>query len=189
MFKLGTSLRSRVRTNNLAYYLFYLIGAISASLVLVIGIGLLIKSYPIIESHGFFNSIFSIDWYPLKSKFGLLPFLVSSCYVSLLALIISVPVCLLTAIYLIEYASKKVLNLFFPIIDILAGLPSVALGVEFAAVGRNLDIFQKVAVVDVEDGAVRHRAGQVGAKAAVGGHHQFQSAEASGVVKAHRVVI
>jgi phosphate transport system permease protein len=129
MFKLGTSLRSRVRTNNLAYYLFYLIGTISASLVLVIGIGLLIKSYPIIESHGFFNSLFSIDWYPLKSKFGILPFLVSSCYVSLLALIISVPVCLLTAIYLIEYASKKVLNIFFPIIDILAGLPSVILGV------------------------------------------------------------
>jgi phosphate transport system permease protein len=47
----------------------------------------------------------------------------------MLAIIITVPICLLTAIYLIEYAKKRILNFFYPIIDILAGLPSVILGV------------------------------------------------------------
>jgi hypothetical protein len=54
----------------------------------------------------------------------------------------------------------------------------VALGVELAAVGGNLHILQVVGVVAVEDGTVGHRAGQVGAEAAVGGHHQLEGGQA-----------
>ena len=126
---LGISLRARVLKNSLAYYLFYIIGILGASLVLAIGIGLYIKSYPIIKSYGFWNPLSSVDWFPLKGKFGILPFIISSYYVSIFALVITVPICLLTAIYLIEYANKKILKFFYPIIDILSGLPSVIIGV------------------------------------------------------------
>ncbi len=65
----------------------------------------------------------------------------------------------------------------------------VALGVGFAAVGGDVHILQVVGVVGVEDGAVRHRAGQVGTEAAVDRHLQFQGGQAAGVVKAHAVFI
>jgi phosphate transport system permease protein len=126
---IGNSLKYRVRKNNLAYYFFYVIGILGASLVLAIGIGLYFKSSPIIKSQGIFTPLISVDWFPLKGKFGILPFVISSYYISMLAIIITVPICLLTAIYLIEYAKKRILNFFYPIIDILAGLPSVILGV------------------------------------------------------------
>ena len=64
---------------------------------------------------------------------------------------------------------------------------SVALGVQFAAVGGNLHILQVIGVVAVEDGAVSHRARQVGAETAVGGHHQLQGGKAAGGVKASGV--
>lgn len=120
---------SRVLKNNVSYYLFYLLGILSSSLVLVIGIGLLYKSYPVIQDYGIIKPLFSLDWLPLKGKFGILPFILSSCYVTFISIIISTPLCLLTAIYLVEYSNKKVLKLYYPIIDILAGLPSVILGV------------------------------------------------------------
>ena len=65
----------------------------------------------------------------------------------------------------------------------------VALRVGLAAVGGNLHMLQVIGVVAVEDGAVRHRAGQVGAPAAVGGHHQLQGGEAPAVVKTCGVLV
>ena len=52
-----------------------------------------------------------------------------SLYVTLLALIIATPLCLLSAIYLTQYARKRLLRLMQPVIDILAGIPSVVYGV------------------------------------------------------------
>jgi phosphate transport system permease protein len=119
----------RIIKNNIIYYTFYLIGGLTSSILFFITIGLLFKSYPIIELNGFFSPIFSSEWFPLKGKFGILSFIISSYYVSLTAVAITVPICLLSAVYLIEYAQKKVLSFFYPIIDILAGLPSVIYGV------------------------------------------------------------
>ena len=119
----------RIIKNNITYYSFYVIGVLASSILFFIAIGLFFKSYPIIQLHGFLSPIISSNWFPLKGKFGILPFIVSSYYISLIAVVITVPICLLTAIYLIEYSKKRVLNFFYPIIDILAGLPSVIFGV------------------------------------------------------------
>jgi len=121
--------RKRLLFNNLSYYAFYAVSIAVSSIVLIIGLGLLIKSFPIIETHGLFKPLLSVDWFPLKGKFGLLSFIVSSYFVSLISLLITVPICLLTAIYLVEYAYTKFLKIFYPIIDILSGLPSVIYGV------------------------------------------------------------
>ena len=64
----------------------------------------------------------------------------------------------------------------------------VALGVGFAAVGGDLHVLQKVRVVAVKNCAVGHRAGEVGAKAAVHRHVQLQAVQAPAVVVAHGVV-
>jgi phosphate transport system permease protein len=73
--------------------------------------------------------LFSSVWKPLQNKFGFLPFILSTAYVTATALLIAVPLCLLTALYLVEYASHRWSNAVMPMIDILAGIPSVIYGI------------------------------------------------------------
>ena len=119
----------RLFKDKLASRLYLIISILGCLTVVIIFIGLLYKSLPIIMEQGLFKPLLSLDWFPLKGKFGLLPFIISTIYVSALSLLIAVPVCLLSAIYLIEYSKKRLLNLFYPVIDILAGIPSVIYGV------------------------------------------------------------
>jgi phosphate transport system permease protein len=105
------------------------------SLILVIfmpvllGIGLYIKSAMLFEGHSLTELLFSHDWRPLSGKFGFYPFIISSVWVTVLSLLIAGPICLLTAIHLTQYARPWVLRMMHPVIDILAGIPSVVYGV------------------------------------------------------------
>jgi len=71
----------------------------------------------------------SSEWAPSRGEFGFLPFIISSVYVTLLSFIFAMPVCLLSAIYLTQFASRHLVRIMQPVIDILAGLPSVIYGV------------------------------------------------------------
>ncbi|HNW97230.1 MAG TPA: phosphate ABC transporter permease subunit PstC [Bacteroidales bacterium] len=105
---------------------------LSLSLILLlflIIIGLSIKSFPVLKNHSFFEMIFSSEWKPLKGKFGMLPFISGTAWVTMISVIIAVPACILTSIYFSEYAKKKLRNTINPVIDILAGIPSVVYGV------------------------------------------------------------
>lgn len=100
--------------------------------VLLLGLivfGLLFKSIPILRDHGFSDLLFSSEWKPLKGKFGFLPFIMSTVYVTATALIIAVPLCILTSLYLVEFASKRFVRWVLPLIDVLAGIPSVIYGI------------------------------------------------------------
>jgi phosphate transport system permease protein len=95
----------------------------------ILGIGLYIKSTLLLEDKEFGELLFSSDWRPLSSKFGFLTFAISSVWVTVLSLLIAGPICLLTAIHLTQYAKGWVLKIMHPVIDILAGIPSVIFGV------------------------------------------------------------
>jgi phosphate transport system permease protein len=99
------------------------------ALPFLLGVGLYLKSQAVIQGNSFQEVIFSSEWKPLQGKFGFLPFIMGSLYVTILALAIATPLCLLTAIYLTQYAKKTVLRIMQPVIDILAGIPSVVYGV------------------------------------------------------------
>ena len=90
--------------------------------------GLLIKARPILSAVPLSELLFSSVWHPMKNNFGLFPFIVSTVEVTLLAMIIAVPVCLLCAIYLSEYAQRRFREFARFVIDILAGIPSVIYG-------------------------------------------------------------
>jgi len=98
-------------------------------LPLMLGAGLLLKSFALLKGHSLVHFLFSSDWRPLSGKFGFLPFIISSIWVTVLALLIAGPVCLLTSIHLTQYAKTWVLKIMHPVIDILAGIPSVIFGV------------------------------------------------------------
>lgn len=99
------------------------------ALPLVLGTGLYLKSRAVLENSSLTDVLFSSAWKPVKGQFGFFPFIMGSLYVTLISLTLATPLCLLAAIYLTQYARKKGLRFVQPVIDILAGLPSVVYGV------------------------------------------------------------
>jgi phosphate transport system permease protein len=98
-------------------------------LPLAIGAGLVFKASGLLNNNALGNLIFSSDWSPGDGQFGFWPFILSSLWVTVVALIISMPLCLLASIYLSQFAPTWMLRFMRPVIDILAGIPSVVYGV------------------------------------------------------------
>lgn len=80
----------------------------------------------------FFNvpltNLFSTRWYPIEDMYGILPLLVGSLLVTAGAIAIAVPLGLTTAIYLGEIAPQSLREVLKPLIEMLAGIPSIVLG-------------------------------------------------------------
>ena len=74
------------------------------------------------------DTLFSVRWYPIEDYFGLLPLIAGSLVVTVGALLLAFPLGLGTAIYLAEVAPRWVREVVKPLIELLAGLPSVMLG-------------------------------------------------------------
>lgn len=98
-------------------------------LPLFILLSLLNKSWLILGHAGLSDLLFSSVWRPMAGEFGFWPFIVSSVWVTFIGLILAAPICLLSAIFLTYYESKRLLSFMQPVIDILAGIPSVIYGV------------------------------------------------------------
>ena len=75
-----------------------------------------------------FDQLLTDGWYPRRGEFGLSTLIVGTLLVSAVALLIAVPAGLLSAIYLAEYASPRARRTIKPILEILAGIPSVVIG-------------------------------------------------------------
>jgi phosphate transport system permease protein len=86
------------------------------------------------ESLLFFEEVSIIEfftstrWQPLIQEFGVLPLLNSTLTTSFIAMIVAAPLGLFVAIYLSEYASDRVRGILKPILEILAGIPTVVYG-------------------------------------------------------------
>jgi len=74
------------------------------------------------------RQLFGRRWYPIEDMFGLLPLLVGSILVTIGAVVIAVPLGLVTAIYLGEIAPVWQREILKPLIEMLAGIPSIVLG-------------------------------------------------------------
>ena len=102
---------------------------LASLLIFFIGLGLYIKSRPILEILSVRELLTSSEWRPLRGEFGFYPFLMGTFWVTFLAMVLAIPVCLLCSIYLAEYAPRKFTEAAKPLIDLLAGIPSVVYGV------------------------------------------------------------
>lgn len=102
---------------------------LSLLFAVIIGISLYYKSAPILEQQSIWALLTGENWKPLKGEFGFFPFIMGTLWVTGLAVIISLPLCLLATIYLSEYAHPYVKKVVFPMIDVLAGIPPVVYGV------------------------------------------------------------
>ncbi|MGA2641880.1 MAG: phosphate ABC transporter permease subunit PstC [Spirochaetia bacterium] len=97
-------------------------------LVFAIVGGLLAKSLPLVKSHSLGTLLVSSSWRPSKGEFGFLPYILGTIWVTGFAMVIVVPIGLLAAVYLSEYAVARVKKVITSAIDIIAGVPSVVFG-------------------------------------------------------------
>jgi phosphate transport system permease protein len=102
--------------------------AFAAALVPLIALALLMRAQPLLDITSLGELLTTSEWHPLRSEFGFLPFIVGTLWVTALAMVLAVPPCLLCAIYLAEYAPRRLREAVKPLVDLLAGIPSVVYG-------------------------------------------------------------
>jgi len=120
---------SRLIRNTLAKKTMVVLTGVPSFLVLLIILGLYLKARPILAGQSFFSLITSSAWAPSRGQFGLFSFIMGTFWVTLASLVLAVPVSLLSAVYLSEYAPARLREIAKPAVDLLAGLPSVVYGV------------------------------------------------------------
>ena len=97
-------------------------------IVFLIFLFILTNSMKFFSHIPFTDFFFGRDWVSLSEVFGLLPLLTGSLWVTLSALLIAVPLSIITAVYISEYASEKKRETLKILIETMSALPSVALG-------------------------------------------------------------
>lgn len=97
------------------------------SLVIICGF-LFAKGIPTIFNLGFTDFILGKEWRPSNDIYGIFPMIIGSIFVTLGAMIIGIPIGILSAIYLCFYAKGKVYSLLKSGVDLLAGIPSIVYG-------------------------------------------------------------
>jgi len=107
---------------------------VAASVGVLTTIGIVVVL--LLEALEFFAQVSPIDFLTgtvwsasiLPFRFGVIPLVVSTLEVALIALVVAVPLGLLAAVYLAEYASRRTRNLVKPILETIAGIPTIVLG-------------------------------------------------------------
>ncbi len=123
--------RARNRVEQVARALLASASLIAILTTVGIVMSLLTESIRFFSMYPWQDFFFGLTWQPAyraQSELGLLPLLWGTLYISLISLIVSVPIGLMTAIYLSEYASRHVRNVVKPLIEIIAGIPTVVFG-------------------------------------------------------------
>ncbi|WP_195940198.1 phosphate ABC transporter permease subunit PstC [Romboutsia sp. 1001713B170131_170501_G6] len=101
-----------------------------ASLLLIIGFVFYKGLTPFLfKGYSFIEFITGSEWVPSADKFGILSMVVASLIATTGALIIGVPVGILTAVFIAELAPKKLAKIISPAVELLAGIPSVLYGI------------------------------------------------------------
>ena len=109
-------------------YVFLVCACASILAVILICAFLFANGVPAIGKIGVFNFLLGETWKPGNDLYGILPFILGSIYVTAGAIIIGVPIGLLTAIFMARFCPKSIYRFMKPAVDLLAGIPSVVYG-------------------------------------------------------------
>jgi len=121
-------MRLRLVVERLTTVWVVVISVVVMLLTAVVAGALVQRSLPILRQHSLSALLGGSDWHPMQGQFGFRPFIVGTVWVTVLAMAMAVPVCLLAAIYLAEYARSSTRAIVRPLLDVLAGIPSVVYG-------------------------------------------------------------
>lgn len=128
----GKSLRTRKAMEQAIHLIFLLCGIVAVGFVLCISVYLVISGLPAIREIGLTKFLFGKVWAPTNAttgpQFGILPFILTSVYGTAGALLLGVPVGLMTAIFLAKAAPPRLAATIRTAVQLLAGIPSVVYG-------------------------------------------------------------
>lgn len=107
---------------------FLISACISILAVALICIFIFINGIPAMAEVGVFRFLSGSQWEPSNDIYGIFPMILGSLYVTAGAIIIGVPVGILTAVFMARFCPKKLYRIIKPSVDLLAGIPSVVYG-------------------------------------------------------------
>lgn len=113
------------------HLLFLTCGVIAIGFVVVISVYLILSGLPAIRQIGLREFLLGTEWastHQTDPKFGILPFILTSVYGTVGAVVLGVPVGVLTALFLAKAAPKRLAAAIRPAVELLAGIPSVVYG-------------------------------------------------------------
>ncbi|HEX5621068.1 MAG TPA: phosphate ABC transporter permease subunit PstC [Solirubrobacteraceae bacterium] len=126
--------------------------ALSVVTTLAIVGSLLLETIHFFQRVPLSDYLFGTKWSPLfageQQSFGVVPLVWGTIYLSIIALIVAIPLGLLTAIYLSEYAPNRVRKVVKPVLEILAGVPTIVFGY-FALTFFTPDVLRDILHLDV----------------------------------------
>lgn len=109
-------------------WVFTVCACVSILAVALICLFLFANGVPTIAKIGPLQFLLGTNWKPGNDLYGILPMILGSIYVTAGAIVVGVPVGLLTAVYMSRFASNKVNKVLLPAVQLLAGIPSVVYG-------------------------------------------------------------
>ena len=112
----------------LMHILFFLTACVSIFAVVLICVFLFANGIPAIGKIGVFKFLLGTKWKPGNDIYGILPMILGSLYVTAGAIIIGVPIGLLTAVFLAKFCPKGLYKILKPATELMAGVPSVEYG-------------------------------------------------------------
>ena len=123
-------LKVRINKENIAKYIFFIAALTSVLAVALICIFLFANGVPAIKEIGFLNFIGGKKWAPsdVPASYGIFPMILGSIYVTAGAIILGVPIGILTAIFMAKFCPKGIYKYLKSAVDLLAGIPSVVYG-------------------------------------------------------------
>lgn len=107
---------------------FFIAACASVLAVALICLFLFVNGIPAMKEIGIFKFLLGTMWKPGNNIYGILPMIMGSIYVTAGAILIGVPIGILTSVFMASYCPKKVYRFFKSAIDLLAGIPSVVFG-------------------------------------------------------------
>lgn len=146
--RINPSLRARNRVEQIIRYSLLLASLISILTTIGIVFSVLFEALRFFHMVGFWDFITGTTWSPgtaflegagrsasgaAKAQFGAVPIFAGTFLITTIAMLVAVPVGLFSAIYMAEYATPRVRNIAKPMLEILAGIPTVVYGF-FAAI-------------------------------------------------------
>lgn len=109
-------------------YVFLLTAIVSVLAVALICVFLFSNGIPAMQEIGFADFLMGTEWRPGNNIFGIFPMILGSLYVTGGALLFGVPIGILMAIFMARFCPPNIYIILKPIVDLLAGIPSIVYG-------------------------------------------------------------
>jgi phosphate transport system permease protein len=124
----GLQMKKAKLKEQMMQIVFLISASISILAVALICIFIFINGIPAMAEVGIFRFLSGTQWKPSNDIYGIFPMILGSLYVTAGAIIIGVPIGILTAVFMARFCPKKLYRIIKPAVDLLAGIPSVVYG-------------------------------------------------------------